>query len=93
MKHGPIRRWWWRWRLRAWQRRLHRLEAEYAARKEYGKGRVSLDGIYVDCKEILSELDAERNRALFQVNRYRNLLNEMPSMRLLDGGKKDEAHG
>lgn len=94
MRHGRLRRRWWRWRLRVWQRRLHRLESEYAARKEYGAGKREFwTGRWRTGVDIANALDKRRKAALFRVDLYRNLLNEMPSMRVLDGGKKDEAHG
>lgn len=93
MRHGRLRRWWWRWRLRVAERKLHRANAERDAFNAHPHGHQEgyVDIRYVSEQSMRDRLTRNVGMATHKVVLLRNLLNELPSMKLIGGGKSDEA--
>jgi hypothetical protein len=94
VRQGRLRRWWWRWRLGRWERKLHRLRSKLTAWLALEtKVQIEHKGKWISRYNVEDELGAEIADATYKVTLLRNLLNEMPVMQLLDGGKEDDDGG
>jgi hypothetical protein len=87
--HGRLRRWWWRRRLRKWERRLHRFRAKAEAWNSFSDPTpIRVTGIFVTSRwHVREALDKVIDRSIYKVTLYRNLLRESPPMKLIEGGK------